>query len=247
MRHRSDGITVQVEKFAKRYQELVDSYGIKVVEAQWTPEDRVIATEFLDHAKSIEAERNQAQAEGRSPNLQRLVQSWGGVTIAYRRSLGEAPSYTLNHEEVAKALEEGISILDQATPEAVDVDAQGHAVGLRVHRPEGTMTLPARAILIAAGTKPNINLIYDDAHHVTLNGKTFQALDEMGMPVLPERLAKPTIPHVLTHLRSDQTAISFGIYPSFSGNVVKAMGSAKQGYPCDWSPLKERRTISGPP
>lgn len=241
---------VQVEKFAKRYHELVDSYGSKVVEAQWTPEDRVIATEFLDHAKSIEAERNQAQAEGRPLNLQRLVRSWGGVTIAYRRSLGEAPSYTLNHEEVAKALEEGISILDQATPEAVDVDAQGHAGGLRVRRPEGTMTLPARAILIAAGTKPNINLIYDDAHHVTLNGKTFQALDETGMPVLPERLAKPTIPHVLTHLRSDQTAISFfgDMHPSFSGNVVKAMGSAKQGYPVISRLLKKKApsTISGP-
>ena len=33
---------------------------------------------------------------------------WGGGTIAYRRRLIDSPSYTLNHEEVAKAMEEGI-------------------------------------------------------------------------------------------------------------------------------------------
>jgi NADPH-dependent glutamate synthase beta subunit-like oxidoreductase/NAD(P)H-flavin reductase len=224
---------VQVEKFAKRYYELVDSYGAESVEAQWTQKDHEIAVVFLDHAKSIQIERHQAQLEGRLPNFRELVRSWGGVTVAYRRSLVEAPSYTLNHEEVAKALEEGIAILDQTIPEAVEVDDQGHAVGLRVRRSEGTITLPARAILIAAGTKPNINLAYDDPHSVTLSGRTFQAVDDRGEPVVPERLAKPTFPHVLMNLRPDQTAISFfgDMHPSFAGNVVKAMGSAKQGYP----------------
>ena len=37
-----------------------------------------------------------------------LLESWGGATIVYRRSLTEAPSYTLNHEEVEKAMQEGI-------------------------------------------------------------------------------------------------------------------------------------------
>lgn len=241
---------IQVEKFAKRYHELVDSYGPKVVEAQWTLQDHEIAAIFLDHAKSIQRERQQAQSEGRPPNLQRLVQSWGGVTIVYRRSLVEAPSYTLNHEEVSKALEEGISILDQTTPEGVEVDGQGHAAGLRVRRPEGILTLPARAILVAAGTKPNINLIYDDPHSVTLNGRTFQAVDDLGVPVMPERLAKPILPHVLMNLRPDQTAISFfgDMHPSFSGNVVKAMGSAKQGYPVISRLLKKKTPsrVSGP-
>ena len=41
------------------------------------------------------------------------------------------------------------------------------------------------------------------------------------------------MPHVLMSLRPDGRAISFfgDLHPSFSGNVVKAMGSAKQGYP----------------
>jgi len=40
-----------------------------------------------------------------SPLLVRLMHGWGGVTIAYRRRMIDSPSYTLNHEEVAKALE----------------------------------------------------------------------------------------------------------------------------------------------
>ena len=60
------------------------------------------------HARAIRAEREKAAREGRQPHLIELLQSWGGVTIAYRRRLIDAPSYTLNHEEVAKALEEGI-------------------------------------------------------------------------------------------------------------------------------------------
>jgi len=38
---------------------------------------------------------------------------------------------------------------------------------------------------------------------------------------------------VLTSLRDDGRAISFfgDLHPSFAGNVVKAMASAKQGYP----------------
>ena len=233
---------LQVEKFAKRYYELVDSYGLEGVEAQWTQQDHEVAAVFLDHAKSIQTERHQAQLEGRFPNFQELIRSWGGVTVVYRRSLVEAPSYTLNHEEVAKALEEGIAILDQTTPEAVEVDEQGHAVGLKVVRPEGTIVLPARAILIAAGTKPNINLANDDPHSVTLSGRTFQAVDETGVPVVPERLAKPSSPHVLMNLRPDQTAISFfgDMHPSFAGNVVKAMGSAKQGYPVISRVLKKK-------
>jgi NADPH-dependent glutamate synthase beta subunit-like oxidoreductase/NAD(P)H-flavin reductase len=225
---------VQVEKFAARCHELTAAYGAAAVEASWTPDEREIADEFLYHAEVIQAERRQADLEGRSPNLQSLVQSWGGSTIAYRRPLNQAPSYSLNHEEVAKALEEGIVILDQANPLAVEVDAYGHANGLTVQRPEGMITLPARAILVAAGTRPNINLLYDEhPPSITLDGRTFQAVDEEGRPVQPERLAKPDVPYVLMHLRSDRRAMSFfgDMHPSFAGNVVKAMGSAKQGYP----------------
>ena len=61
----------------------------------------------------------------------------------------------------------------------------------------------------------------------------FQAVDEEGNPVKPERVAKPSEDRVLMSVRPDGRAISFfgDLHPSFSGNVVKAMGSAKRGYP----------------
>ena len=69
--------------------------------------------------------------EGRAPRLAELLDSWGGATIAYRRRLIDSPSYTLNHEEVAKAMEEGVRFAEGLTPLAVEVDRFGHAAGLR--------------------------------------------------------------------------------------------------------------------
>src|SRR5262249_10925911 len=146
--------------------------------------------------------------EGRAPRLAQLLDGWGGVTIAYRRRLIDAPSYTLNHEEVAKAMEEGIRFAEGLTPEAVEGDAFGHAAGLTFsrHRLDEAgklaasgerMTLPARTILVAAGTQPNTVLGREDPAHVSLDGRYFQAYDEEGQRVAPARVAKPDQVHVL--------------------------------------------------
>ena len=57
----------------------------------------------------------------------------------------------------------------------------------------------------------------------------------------------PTAVRVLMHLRPDGRAISFfgDLHPCFSGNVVKAMGGAKQGYPVV-SRMLARRAPSAP-
>ena len=130
-------------------------------------------------------------------------------------------------------------------PEEVLIDAAGSAEGLRLQKYQwdestgklgatgGTVTIPARTILVAAGTQPNTVLAREDERNVTLDGRYFQAFDETGHPVKPERIAKPHDVYVLMSLRPDGRAISFfgDLHPSFSGNVVKAMASAKQGYP----------------
>ena len=46
--------------------------------------------------------------------------------------------------------------------------------------------LPARAILVAAGTQPNTVLARED-RRITVDGKYFQAIDETGAPVTPAR------------------------------------------------------------
>ena len=235
---------VQVEKFLSRYEVLAAVTERAAVDSAWTVEERPIAEEFLAHARAIRDERAVAVREHRAARIVELLQAWGGATIAYRRRLIDSPSYTLNHEEVEKALEEGIRFAEGLTPLAVEVDAHGHACALRVSQHHndgdgvwhqfGTTLLPARAILVAAGTQPNTVLAREDAPHFHLDGKYFRLLDEEGEPVKPVKgLAKPERPAVLTGIRADGRATSFfgDLHPSFHGNVVKAMASAKQGYP----------------
>ncbi len=235
---------VQVEKFLSRYETLVAERGEAAVRAGWTPEERETAETFIEHARALRVERAAAAAEGRPANVQTLLDGWGGSTLVYRRQLTDAPSYTLNHEEVALALEEGIRFAELLAPVAVEVDRYGHAAGLTVERqmvdatgtlaPTGErVTLPARTVLVAAGTQPNTVLAREEPDIVKLDGKYFQAVDEDGNPVRPERLAKPEIPRVLMTRMADGRFMSYwgDLHPSFSGNVVKAMGGTKQGYP----------------
>jgi NADPH-dependent glutamate synthase beta subunit-like oxidoreductase/NAD(P)H-flavin reductase len=245
---------VQVEKFLKRYEALAADIGEDAVRAVWTADEASTGSEFIAHARAIRAERAAAVREGRQPDVTGLLNSWGGVTIAYRRRLIDAPSYTLNHEEVAKAFEEGVRFAECLVPEEVEIDSAGAARALRFQKyrfddATGTMsaagekvTLPARSILVAAGTQPNTVLAREDEHNVRLDGRFFQAYDEEGNPVKPERIAKPKDVRVLMSLRSDARAISFfgDLHPSFSGNVVKAMASAKQGYPVVSRVLRRR-------
>ncbi|CAN0110123.1 unnamed protein product, partial [Phaeothamnion confervicola] len=228
---------LQVEKFLARHETLVAERGEAAVSAVWNDEEREIAQEFLGHARAIRAERATAEREGRTPDIARLVNSWGGVSLVYRRRLIDSPSYTLNHEEVFKALEEDIRFVEGLSPVAVEVDANGHASALKVAGEQGgakvEATLPARTILVAAGTQPNTVLAREDATHAFIDGKYFRALDEDGNVATPERVCKPADVRVLMYRHSDGRGMSFfgDLHPSFAGNVVKAMGGAKQGYP----------------
>ena len=233
---------LQVEKFLSRYETLVEERG-EAIRAGWTTQEADTATEFLEHARAIRAEREQAAREGRKPQLADLLRQWGGATIVYRRRMIDSPSYTLNHEEVAKALEEGIGFSERLTPEEVLLDGFGSARALRLSSqaaadtdpgaPPLEVVLPARTILVAAGTQPNTVLGREEPQHVSIDGKYFQAFDENGQKVSPERTTKPSAAHVLMSVRPDGRSISFfgDLHPSFAGNVVKAMASAKQGYP----------------
>src|SRR6185369_1671682 len=144
---------------------LVQAQGRTGVESAWTDHEFLIAEEFLSHGRAIRRERERARAEGRAPAIAELVQSWGGATIAYRKRMIDSPSYTLNHEEVEKALEEGIRFAEGLTPIAVELDEFGHARALRMSQHHndgdgvwhafGETSLPARTVLVAAGTQPN--------------------------------------------------------------------------------------------
>ena len=220
---------VQVEKFLTRYETLE-------IKPAWNAEEREIAEEFIAHARALRAAKPEEWLQ--------LLKSWGGATIAYRRRMIDSPSYTLNHEEVAKALEEGIVFAEGLTPARIEVDKFGHASAVTF---QDGIQLPARSVLIAAGTQPNTVLAREEGVSLELDGKYFLATDETGAPVKPERhTSKPKRPEVLLHRYPDGRFMSFfgDLHPSYFGNVVKAMGSAKQGYPVVSNVLAQKASAS---
>src|SRR5690606_16813355 len=94
------------------------------------PEEQGILDEFLAHGAAVRAERARAEAAGEAPDFVALVRQWGGVTLAYRKRLQDSPAYRLNHEEVTKALEEGITFAEGLDPIEAVADDYGHVKGM---------------------------------------------------------------------------------------------------------------------
>src|SRR5205814_16428 len=164
-----------------------------------------------------------------------------------------------------RGAEAGIRFAECLSPIEVGVDVFEQAAALRLVRhapaevgghqpaveqgPGEEVVLPARTILVAAGTQPNTVLAREDPEHVALDGRYFRALDEEGNPATPERVAKPAEARVLMSLMEDGRAVSFfgDLHPSFAGNVVKAMGGATRGYPVVSRMLAKRAVASPEP
>jgi NADPH-dependent glutamate synthase beta subunit-like oxidoreductase/NAD(P)H-flavin reductase len=248
---------VQIEKFLHRFDELAADIGEDAIRNRWDDLDREIAEEFLAHARAVREERALARRESRPARIVELLREWGGASIVYRRRLIDSPSYTLNHEEVEKALEEGVSFVECLAPADIEVDNFGAVKGIRFNRlqpgedgqlrQDGAQWVSAHTVLVAAGTSPNTVLAREDATHFQLDGKYFTACDEQGQPVKPAyALAKPASADVLLSRLPDGRFISFfgDLHPSYFGNVVKAMASARQGYPRISRLLDERTPAS---
>jgi len=185
----------------------------------------------------VVAERARAAAAGEKPDLARLVQKWGGVTLCYRKSMKDSPAYRLNHEEIIKSLEEGIGFAENLEPLEAVADDYGHLKELIFRRQDGgTVTLPARACMVAAGTSPNVT--YEKEHPGSF------LFDEKGRFFKPFRVemnqGAPTLspatkgePGFFTSYQKDGRFISFfgDNHPKYAGNVVKAMASARDGAP----------------
>ncbi|AIL65536.1 Dihydroorotate dehydrogenase B (NAD(+)), electron transfer subunit [Rickettsiales bacterium Ac37b] len=219
---------IQVEKFLTRYEKLIEKYGKAYIRSSWTEEDIIIADEFITHATALRSEKNKPK-----PDILKLLNSWGGVTIMYRNSFTNSPSYRINHEEIVYALKEGIKLIENLIPEDIELDRFNACASLISKNIQGQkFNLPAKTILIATGTSPNIIASQEMPKTFKIAGKYFQVIDNQGTQVEPEFISKPNNIHVLTYLNQDHKAISFlgDLHPSFAGNVVKAMASAKQGF-----------------
>ena len=228
---------VQVEKTLERYEKLASEIGETAVLAPLNAEEREILAEFIQHGKDIRAERARASASGEKPNFVPLVRSWGGVAIVYRKRLVDSPAYRLNHEEVIKALEEGIAFVEDMSPEEAVVNESNQVTAVRFKANGRTVELPARAVMVAAGTTPNIT--YEKEHSGTFqldkNRKFFAPhnirRNDDGCFAL-EPAPDGTVGFFTSYNKDGRFITYYGDnHPIYAGNVVKAMASARDGYP----------------
>jgi NADPH-dependent glutamate synthase beta subunit-like oxidoreductase/NAD(P)H-flavin reductase len=241
---------VQVEKTLNRYEALVKLYGENTVRSRYDKEEALILDEFLAHGRAIKAERQRAVQAGEQPNFQPLVESWGGVTLFYRKGMKDAPAYRQNHEEIAEALEEGIALAEGMSPLSALQDEYGHLNAVefeklvleegRWHNSGQIVKVPLRGLYIAAGTSPNTIYQSEYPDTFTMDKNFFQRFepewhdDKLTLvPMHDEEAPKLGKPAPLTSYQKDGKFISFygDNHPVYAGNVVKAMASAKNGYP----------------
>jgi NADPH-dependent glutamate synthase beta subunit-like oxidoreductase/NAD(P)H-flavin reductase len=240
---------VQVEKMLEKFEEIAEDIGEEAIWAQFDEEEKKVFGEFLVHGKAVREERRRAAEARELPDFIRLVRNWGGVSLIYRKRLQDSPAYRLNHEEVQKALEEGIDFVELMSPTEAVPDEYGAIKALVFEKQNYAgetgkfsnageyATFPARTVCVAAGTSPNV--IYEKEKPGTFK------LDEWRQFFQPFKLEKNgggnfhTVEAAkgedafFTSYEKDGKFISYygDNHPKYAGNVVKAMASAKFGYP----------------
>lgn len=169
--------------------------------------DRARHDRWIEHAEILAALGADAQA------VLKQLRAWGGAVILYRRGLEASPSYRLNPEEIAAALQQGVDVVVHADPLALHYDpTTGDVVGVEVTTPsaeEAGMArriIPARTVLVAAGTLP----------HPMAMARAGSSADQFL--VMKDAEARRSV------------SVLGDLHPSFAGNVVKAMASAKEAY-----------------
>ena len=238
---------VQVEKVLERFEAMCAELGEARVRSGYDKEELLILDELLEHGRAVLEERARANAAGEAPDFIPLVRSWGGVTIAYRKSMLDSPAYRLNFEEIEKAFEEGIAYAEMLSPVEALADEFGHVKALLFEKQvveDGRwkdsgeiVELPAKTVMIAAGTSPNV--IYEREHPGTFKldkWKQFFQSHSLGphneLIEDDEAARNRGFFTSYQHPARKEKLISFygDNHPRYAGNVVKAMASAKFGY-----------------
>jgi NADPH-dependent glutamate synthase beta subunit-like oxidoreductase/NAD(P)H-flavin reductase len=236
----------QVEKVVVRYEKLVATLGEDQVRAGLNPEDLEILEELLTHGRAARAERERAAKAGEAPDFIALLRSWGGVTLVYRKGMNASPAYTRNHEEIIKAMEEGLWYAQGLEPLRVELDRYGHVQALVCRHLKSVQgrwlataeefTLPARAVFVAAGAMPNT--LYEQEHAGTFKLEADHFLPHVEHPdgmqpvQVAEHCKSPEFGPFTSYQNQGCTVTFIGdTNPVFHGSVVKAIASARRSYP----------------
>mgnify|MGYP000675111110 CR=1 FL=1 len=252
---------VQVEKMLTRFEQLARATSEDEVRKGLSAPDRKILDEFLDHGRQARAERARATRAGELPDFARLIRSWGGVTIAYRKGMNDSPAYTRNHEEIVKALEEGIYYAEGLEPKFARLDADGQIEALvcegMVKDDAGHWTasgeevvIPARAVLVATGARPNVAYEFEHKGHFAKERGHYQTHRDIAgklepIPVAPHCKSPDFGAFTSYHVHDRRVSYLGDTHPVFHGSVVKAIASGARTWPKIVESFGARMTVIG--
>ncbi len=226
----------QIERLRMQCQFLKSQGDYELCVSQLTPTQQAVLQTMLTHAEQAEKIKADAKTSGTKPYYGKLIQSWGGVSIVYRRSMQDSPAYRLNPEEIEQGLNEGILYKSHLTPLEATLDEDGHVSGLIVkHTDDSTQVLEAGSIYVATGAAPNVAYTFEHqgtfeksdgfyATHMMQNGNLVK--------VTPGQHCKDgDIAPFTSYLKEGYTVSVVGDgQKAFHGSVVRAIASAKKAY-----------------
>ena len=151
-----------------------------------------------------------------NPDILQHLKSWGGVKVIYRKELQESPGYRLNHKEVFSAFKEGIEFVYDTTPIEFKLDEYAHVESVVAQ--QDTATIRAMIEIPAQSI------------FIATGTKPNKALEKEYPGIFSDSKCNISI---------------FGdLDPKYSGSVVGAMASAKDGYKQISASLKPKQESS---
>lgn len=163
-------------------------------------DERNLSAEDLEIAEEFIAHAKLFKGAKTSAEKLQILQQIGGVTICYRNKLEKSPAYKLNHEEIEHAMAIGVKFKESVAIEKIHSNQYGSVSSLQLSSGE---ELEVKTVLMAIGTGAN------EFHDI-------DGIDQQDCDIFKNKN------HKISH---------FGdCNPKYSGSVVKALASVKNGY-----------------
>jgi NADPH-dependent glutamate synthase beta subunit-like oxidoreductase len=233
----------QIEEVERRFRKLVKSAGEEKAWELFDEIDRACLEEWLFHA----AAWDKYKKENTPIDTASFLHRYGGVCIVYRKRMEDSPAYRHNHEELEKALQEGLHYRECLEPIAAICDETGAVVSMRFLRQEKTqegwcstsdeLILPARSVLCATGSTPNVAYEFEHPGTFLKKNKSYRphrfSKDHLILEEREEGHCKSSQIGMLTSYKEGEHRVSLlgDAHPWFHGSVVKAIASGKIALP----------------
>ncbi len=236
-----------IEQVWSRYQACLRRMSLSECRSHWSEAQLEVLDEWLQHAELYRSAKHTAAKAGEAFCSTAFCRRFGGVTLIYRRSMQSSPAYRCNHDELQHALNAGILYRESCAPKSIQLDAHDRVAGLSVvltaTNAEGqlvesgeTFVLPAKTVLNATGSRPNVAYEYEHQGSIAKRQKRYVPHHLQNGEMIADESSghfKDQSIGMLANAGDGQRHVSMigDLHPRFHGTVVKAIASAQYAAP----------------